>query len=77
MMHKIKEQYSGDNIEKGEHYSEDPTGLRTGNRPDDSMADVLRRTAQDLEDYIDKVNFLYLRVQVFAGCFLTPLSNSL
>jgi hypothetical protein len=51
----IKERHSGEKIDKGSNYNEDPTGQRTGNRPDHNMVDILTRTVQDLEDYIDKV----------------------
>jgi len=56
---KIKEQHLGEKVDKGNNYNQDPTGQRTGNRPDDMIVDILIRTVQDLEDFIDKV-YLFL-----------------
>ena len=42
-------------FEKGDHFREDPSGLRTGNAPGPEAANTLQRVAQDLDDFIDKV----------------------
>ena len=51
----IKEKLAGVTIEKGPKYNADPNGFRTGNPPEGTLPDTLQRTAQDLEEYIDKV----------------------
>uniref|UniRef100_A0A7S2PIW6 Uncharacterized protein n=1 Tax=Leptocylindrus danicus TaxID=163516 RepID=A0A7S2PIW6_9STRA len=43
-----------DTYEKGEHFREDPSGLRTGNAPGPDAAKTLQQVAQDFEDFIDK-----------------------
>lgn len=52
---KIQEKYGGETIEKSANYNADPTGMRTGNPPEGTLPDTLQRTAQDLEEYVDKV----------------------
>jgi len=42
-------------VEKGPNYTADPSGLRTGNPPDEKMVEVLQQEALSLEDYISKV----------------------
>lgn len=37
-----------------ENYCPDPSGLRTGNRPDPGLASTLLQTASSLNEYIDK-----------------------
>lgn len=39
---------------KDNSYNADPSHARTGDAPEVSLVDTLRRTAQDLEEYIDK-----------------------
>ena len=52
----IQEKCNHQKIEKGPNYKPDPTGARTGNAPDDEkLVQTLLQTAQDLEEYIDKV----------------------
>lgn len=45
----------GKTVEKGPNYFADPSGLRTGNPPDEGMAEVLQQEASKLEEYISKV----------------------
>ena len=44
----------GKTVEKEANYVADPSGLRTGNPPDQKMAEILQREALKLEDYISK-----------------------
>lgn len=46
---------TGGTVEKGDNYVEDPSGLRTGNPPDEKMAEILNREVRALEGYIHKV----------------------
>jgi hypothetical protein len=43
-------------VEKGPNYVADPSGLRTGNPPDENMAQVLQEVALKLEEYVSKVS---------------------
>jgi hypothetical protein len=43
-------------VEKGPNYVADPSGLRTGNPPDEKMAQVLQEVALKLEEYVSKVS---------------------
>jgi len=45
---------TGGNVERGDNYVEDPSGLRTGNPPDEKMAEILNREVRALEEYIHK-----------------------
>lgn len=49
---------TGGNVERGDNYVEDPSGLRTGNPPDEKMAEILNREVRALEEYIHKVNIM-------------------
>jgi len=44
----------GDNVERGEYYCEDPTGVRTGNGVGPQLTETLERVAQDAENAIAK-----------------------
>ena len=50
----VKEKHLGEVVKNGPYYSSDPTGVRTGDAPEPNMAETLMRTAQDLEDYVDR-----------------------
>lgn len=50
----ITEKYTDIKLDKGPNYKADPTGIRTGNAPDEKLVDTLLRVIKDLEDYIDK-----------------------
>jgi len=45
---------TGGNVERGDNYVEDPSGLRTGNPPDEKMAEILNREVRALKEYIHK-----------------------
>ncbi|KAL3775424.1 hypothetical protein ACHAWO_001438 [Cyclotella atomus] len=44
----------GKDVEKGPNYVADPSGLRTGNPPDEKMAQVLHEEALKLDEYVSK-----------------------
>ncbi len=46
----------GKEVEKGTNYTPDPSGLRTGNPPDEKMVEILNREVLALEEYVSKVN---------------------
>jgi hypothetical protein len=46
----------GKDVEKGPNYVADPSGLRTGNPPDEKMAQVLHEEALKLDEYVSKVS---------------------
>lgn len=47
----------GKSVEKGPNYVADPSGQRTGNPPDDEMAQVLKEEVSKLEEYVSKVRY--------------------
>jgi hypothetical protein len=49
----------GKSVEKGPNYVADPSGQRTGNPPDEKMAEVLQKEATALEEYVSKVIVLH------------------
>lgn len=46
----------GKKIDKGPNYVADPSGLRTGNPPDEKMVEILNLEVLSLEKCINKVN---------------------
>jgi hypothetical protein len=50
----VAEKYADKKVDKGPNYKPDPTGIRTGNAPDENLVETLLRVIKDLEDYIDK-----------------------
>ncbi|KAL7526617.1 hypothetical protein ACHAWF_001974 [Thalassiosira exigua] len=53
----------GKDVEKGPNYNPDPSGLRTGNPPDPHYAEILKREADALEEYVGKANRDPLRIE--------------
>lgn len=51
----LKEKLENLKIDKGEFYTPDPTGLRTGNGVGPQLTETIEKVAQDAEMYIDKV----------------------
>lgn len=64
----------GNKVEKGPNYAADPSGLRTGNPPDAHMAEVLKREARSLEEYIDKSQ-AQRKVALTMGCINERIDN--
>lgn len=58
----------GKSVEKGSNYVADPSGLRTGNPPDEKMAQVLQDEAVKLEEYVSKVRICTLFGTALAIC---------
>ena len=56
----------GKSVEKGSNYVADPSGLRTGNPPDEKMAQVLQDEGVKLEEYVSKVRSFVLLWQYAA-----------
>lgn len=54
-MLQIKEQYEGEEIEKGPHYTPDPRGVRTGNGCGEPLKTTLERVCLDAEAAISAV----------------------
>lgn len=64
----------GNEVEKGPNYVADPSGLRTGNPPDEKMAEVLKNEVQSLEEYIDKSQ-VQKRVALSMQCIEERINN--
>jgi hypothetical protein len=54
----IQEKYNGESIEKGEFYSADPTGMRTGNGVGPQLSETIETVAREVEGILDKVSLL-------------------
>jgi len=48
------DEYQEEPVEKGQHYQQDPTGRRTGNRCDPNVAKVLMKTLENAETLASK-----------------------
>ena len=59
---------------RGPNYTEDPSGMRTGNAPDAQMASSLHKEVQALEEYIDK-NQVQNKVALTLDCIEEKINN--
>mmetsp|Transcript_15160 Transcript_15160/g.27418 ORF Transcript_15160/g.27418 Transcript_15160/m.27418 type:complete len:291 (-) Transcript_15160:1405-2277(-) len=64
----------GKEVEKGPNYVADPSGLRSGNPPDAEMAEVLKREAKSLEEYVGK-HQVERKVALTMDCIEEKISN--
>ena len=56
----IAEKYDGARIDKNEHYTPDPTGIRIGNGVGIQLMNTFEQVCRDAEAVLHKVFFLFI-----------------